>query len=394
MAVMAKHSGWKVWLLGALLGCASPLAPGQRDVRIEAGRAPGQAQGPPVTQIELQQTVLRFTGAFLDELVESCERLRRSENPVARREALRRVLVYSASVLDIATAPLPEVNVLDLVVFIRLNRHALERYWVPEVFGKEAQPLVATFVAAEERAWDLASKVLDEGQRAELNRLIEVWERAHPDQVRVEMVRFDEFSRRAGKVARELQENAEGLLSSAKQAIQAADQAMLLAERGVFLAHRLPFLMRLQARVGAEELITDSLGRLEDVDALVEQVAGGRQILTDVAHLLEASRIAAREARSTLEALTPMVSSLPPLEDLQATLASGNQLTDKALTLLRETRALAPDDPEQMLLLVEARAESLLRRMVWYFGLLGAALIFMFWGGYFAVRRLTSNTSK
>ena len=179
---MARNVGWKLCGLLTLFGCASQLENGGRDVRIAAGRTEEEARGPIVTQIEMQQGIERFTGEFLDRIVEACEPLSRSESERSRREGVRRVLVYSASVLDIAAGPYPEVNVLDMIVFIRLSRVAVERYWIPEIFGEEARPLVTAFVDSEERAWQLASKILTGRQREELNRMIDA---GHPDSVRI-----------------------------------------------------------------------------------------------------------------------------------------------------------------------------------------------------------------
>jgi hypothetical protein len=47
-----------------------------------------------------------------------------------------------------------------------------------------------------------------------------------------------------------------------KSAAQSANQALALTERALFLVHRLPFLWRIQARVGASEILSDSLATL------------------------------------------------------------------------------------------------------------------------------------
>jgi hypothetical protein len=162
----------------------------------------------------------------------------------------------------------------------------------------------------------------------------------------------------------------------------------------MFLAHRLPFLLRLQARVGAQELVTDSLGRFSDVEALLARAGPGRDLLDDLARLVGDSRAAAHEARLTIDALAPLVSALPATEELRASLRSGNDLADKALSLLREARAMAPEDPERAFSLLEAHAERMLRRVVLWLGLLGATMILLFWGGYYVVRRLTAGSLR
>jgi hypothetical protein len=377
-------------MLAGVLGCAENHALGARDVRIDLGRAPGHREMV-VTQFEMQQAIERFTGDFLDNIVGALEPLERSGRVELRREALRRVLVYASSALDITSGPLPEVNVLDMVVFIRLSKASIERHWVPEVFGSEANALLVAFAESEDRAWQLASKILDVSQRAKLAQLIEAWERVNPGQVRVEMIRFDEFSARAGKVAEELQEKAAGLLGTAKEATLAVDRGLLLAERAMFLAHRLPFLMRLQARVGAGELVADSLGQLGSVEALLERATEGREVLPEISELTRELVEVAREARLTIEAAKPLLGSVPARDDIRSTLDASNQLADKGLSLLREARALAPADGAHMVALIEERADHLLRRALWMFGLLGGGWVVLFWGGYYTVQRLTKR---
>ena len=52
------------------------------------------------------------------------------------------------------------------------------------------------------------------------------------------------------------------------RATKTADQALLLSERAMFLATRLPFVIRLQARIGVQESISDTLARLGNVQTV------------------------------------------------------------------------------------------------------------------------------
>src|SRR5687768_10621554 len=62
--------------------------------------------------------------------------------------------------------------------------------------------------------------------------------------------------------------------------------------------------------------------------------------------------------------------------------ADGARSQRQASTLLREARAMTPDDPGRALGLLETSADRVLRRAVLWLGLLGAVLILLFWGGY------------
>jgi len=49
-----------------------------------------------------------------------------------------------------------------------------------------------------------------------------------------------------------------------KSASRAANDAVLLSERGLFLVHRLPSVWRIQARLGAREMLADATAQLLD----------------------------------------------------------------------------------------------------------------------------------
>src|SRR5438105_1211556 len=99
----------------ACQACADMGAPPPRDVR---SRARQLEPGAPVSTAELQQWLERFTGQFLDELAQAAEVFDDPKRPARQTIALRRVMLYGSSALDIATGPLPEVNVLDMLVFL------------------------------------------------------------------------------------------------------------------------------------------------------------------------------------------------------------------------------------------------------------------------------------
>ena len=115
---------------------------------------------------------------------------------------------------------------------------------------------------------------MDKVRREDLNALIRDWQKRNPNHLRVEGVRFQTFSKEAGKLAREQEMRASGLLSSLKTATAAADQAVLLAERALFLAHREPFLLRVQARLGMREIMDDVVTQLESVESILDRVDG------------------------------------------------------------------------------------------------------------------------
>ncbi len=225
---------------------------------------------------QLQQHVQRQAAQFCERVAESMEPLEESTHRDVSDAAMKGALLYVSSAIDIATGPLPEVNLVDLLVFLRLCRDALERHWIPAVYGAQGRDVVAAFTKSEEDLWEVAATVISSSQKQDLESLIDDWRAENPGQFRVEGVRLDDFARRAGRVERERAERAKGLLSGVKSATQAADQALLLAERAMFLVNRMPFLVRFQARVAVREIVSDIVTRLLAVPgALRTRVAHG-----------------------------------------------------------------------------------------------------------------------
>jgi hypothetical protein len=212
--------------------------------------------------IELQQLVQRQASQFCERITQALAPLGESSHRVVSDTAMGETLLYVSSAIDIATGPLPEVNLIDLAVFLRLCREVVERHWIPHVYGEPGAAVAAAFSKSEDDLWRAAEPVVHEAQRHELESLIAEWRAENADQIRVEGVRLDDFVQHAGAAARRRQERTKGLLSSVKSATRAADQARLLAERGIFLLNRLPFLWRLQARMTAREIVSDMVSRL------------------------------------------------------------------------------------------------------------------------------------
>jgi hypothetical protein len=213
---------------------------------------------------ELQETVQRFTTQFADRITQAMDTLERASPPGVRDEALRKNLLYVSSALEIATGPDPVVNLLDMVVFVRLCRTALERHWIPRFYREDGAALAEVFARSEEELREVSDQALTAPQRAALAGIVDAWLADNPGQVRVEGIRLADFAKAAGNAAKERGVNARGLLSSVTSASRAANQALLITERALFLAHRLPFLWRLQARVAARDMLADAVTQLSD----------------------------------------------------------------------------------------------------------------------------------
>lgn len=213
-------------------------------------------------ELELQQQVQRFATQFIDRITQATEALEASSHEQhVRDEALRKNLRYIAAALEIATGPIAEVNLVDMIVFVRLSRAVLERHWIPELYGDEGAELGEIFARSDAELAVVAEEALGAARRRELGALIDAWLADNRDQFRVEGIRFSDFSAAAG-AAGERAMQAKGFLSSMKTATRAASQALLLSERVLFLVNRMPSLWRLQARLGAREMLSDAVTQL------------------------------------------------------------------------------------------------------------------------------------
>lgn len=227
----------------------------------ENGQEPtAAAEGSSISQAELQEGLQRVTSQFIERSVQAFEQLRADARPELLQSSLWHMLRLSSSALDIATGQYPEVNLLDLMVFFRLSRLKVEEYWVPHVYGLNGEELLQALRRAEEDLMQVAQKVATEEQQHQIEELVDAWRKDNPGQIYVERVRLTEFSQRAGHW---VGERTEGLLSSVRSAVASADQAVLMGNRALLLAKTMPALMRLQARLGAQEVLSDSLSRLK-----------------------------------------------------------------------------------------------------------------------------------
>jgi hypothetical protein len=210
----------------------------------------------------LQQEMQRFATQLTDRITQATETLEESSHrPEVRHEALRKNLRYIAAALEIATGPFAEINLVDMIVFVRLARAVLERHWIPALYGEDGSELAQIFAKSDAELAAVAEKALSFAQRRELDEIIDAWLAANPDQFRVEGIRFSDFAQAAG-VASERAMEVRGLLSSVKTATRTASQALLLSERVLFLVNRMPSLWRLQARLGAREMLSDAVTEL------------------------------------------------------------------------------------------------------------------------------------
>jgi uncharacterized protein Yka (UPF0111/DUF47 family) len=362
----------------------------------EKARAPGTV----MTQAELQQELERFTGDFMTRMTDATDPLYEQVSPKDREDILRLVLTYDSSVLDIATDARPEVGLLDMIVFVGLARGVFERHWLPR-FGPASHPILDVLRRSEQDLTKLVEKLASPAQVQRLRKLIDDWLAANPDRVRVAAVRFTEFSALVGRMSEEEAKEASGIFGAVRGATEVASEVALLGDRARFLAVRLPFVLRLQARLGVSEVTGDTIARLEHIAHTLEQLPEPGALVHDLTSLAAETRKTTEEARSTLAELQPLLAKLPPPAEIRELLATAERLNDKAVPLLDRVQQvlaqldrLLPNDPasaDKKLTAIETQADGFLRRAVLYLIGVGAAWSLLFWGCYLAAKLLLSR---
>jgi hypothetical protein len=211
---------------------------------------------------ELTQELQRFTTRFTDRIAQATEALEHSPSQRVRDEALRNTLGYMSSAIEIATGPEPEIDLLDMVVFVRLCRDVLDKHWIPTLYDDAGRELSEAFAKSDAELANIAERALGPSKTEHLANLVTSWLADNPMQVRVEGIRLADFASGAARARADRMIEARGLLSSVKTATQAANQAMVLVERGLFLLHRMPSVWRFQARLAAREVLGDSIAQV------------------------------------------------------------------------------------------------------------------------------------
>ncbi|HEY6878147.1 MAG TPA: hypothetical protein VI299_09005 [Polyangiales bacterium] len=389
------------WLaLAFVAACAHTDARGAHEVSL-----PGFT--PHTSQIELQQSVERHATVFVERAGLEFESLITLKEVELGDHALRLYVRYASSALEIASGLQPEVNVLDLLVFVMLTRASMEQYWMPQVFGARAGPLLRAMQTSEQELWTWAEGVIADDKRAQLRTFIVRWLEAHPAAPRLEWVRFAEFASISADVERS--QAASGILASVRSVTRTADAALLLSERALFLAQRAPALLRVQARLGARELLADGLQRLAGPQALLEQGEGLlkrtealRPLVQDLQTLSSGFGRTIEEARTLTVEMRELAKVTEPLlvtrvaddgdasTGIEQLVASTHALSESAGHTIAQARLLA----QAAGVLTEGegeRLDRLLRKWTLYAVVLSVLFSGVFWSGYFVVSRLLGS---
>lgn len=345
-----------------------------------------------MNQAELQQALQRSAAQFQSRIGQVSMDAIQHAGIQQQDLILRQALLYQSSVLDIATGPEPEVNLLDMVVFAELSAAVLKTYWTSERLGDASRAFSDAFESLERDVRRLVDRVLSPEQRALLQRLIDAWLAQNPHQRVVEGVRLVAIGRVAGDAADERGNAARGLLSSVKSATRAADRALLLAERALFLSQRVPFLLRAHARLGAREMTGDARVLLDDMDGLLLRAAELRPMIAESSALLGRMADVTERVRMMSRELDPMLErgiALANDDQLEKHLATADLLSGRTLSILTQLERLQRSNAVSLSQLT-LEIDALVCRWIAYLALAGAGSVLLYWVCYYVVKRFTA----
>lgn len=278
---------WLAFLLSAfvLAGCRVVQETARLPVRAVTVFVPGtkaRVQELPLLQLELE----RYSDDYIGRTTVAIDDYVRSVGtPEARSQALIWKLRASSGVVSIVTGPNPVANLVDMVTAATLARMAVEQAASESPHAAAfAQWLSATRVL-ETNAWRLATNVLDRAQLEDLGNTIQQWHEANPGAMPY-MARTEGIVTLLKKGDTSRSGSSGGLLgvvgldpmAGLDPAVHEVTMVRLLAERALYLGQRIPFFLRLQLEVLADQVagmpqVGETLTNVTRLSQAVESVS-------------------------------------------------------------------------------------------------------------------------
>jgi hypothetical protein len=287
--------------------------------------------------LQTQLLVMRFADEYTTWVTERVSIFQQSNADPRERLAAQSWLVSQAtSAFTIAAGPNPELNAIDMLVFVTLSRMVMEDRWVGELFGSRAEGLLAAHKALETRAWDLAPVFLSEAQTVELRSGIEAWHRKNPALRAVPFIHLGDFAFASGAPGTGTTSSASifsflGIdpLANLDPAVREIAQTRQVAERAVYYGQRAPKLITMEAQRLAFELAMtpESVGLLQNVDRIGSAAQTAGNLTADLPRLFAEERSAAIEQLTGI--LDERQGELQALVvELRSTLEAGGTTSD------------------------------------------------------------------
>ncbi len=299
----------------------------------------------------LQRLVMDFSDEYMASLGEVMDAYVLKEGNSTKRVAAQYWKVrYTSAAMSIASARDPRMNLLDMVVFISAGKWAVNNYWIPKVFGANAEPLARVYREMDVKIWAIAAEMLTDKQQTDLRQLLINWEHSNPRFHEVSIMRlrhldgvrlssFDDGHR------------ARGILGALRGLLKRVNKSLLYGERLMFTLNHTPEILAQQsdltiAQVGQAfplaavrpETIADAIKEFPTaLQAGLDSNAGGlKTILPQLGATLESVNSLAATVNASVQTLGSNSKTIDPglvlqqanqaLSHLDASISGMNQL--------------------------------------------------------------------
>lgn len=317
----------------ALTGCR--VAKGVVDLPSQAVGAltPRQKKLQTTDLAALQNAVIRTGDEFLNRTPLLINRLERQGKPLPRPEQLELTISFTTETLEIITQPNAIASLIELAAVSTTVREDIEFYWIPEVFGPSAAPLLASLQTLETNAWSLCSEYLTPTEITTMQDSIRDWQTNNVSSRSLGLARFSSafLTLYLSKQNPSPSSSQGGLLSVIQfdplagldPATRELTQTRLYAERATYLLTKMPELVSMQT-----ELLSYRLTQIPQVQqtlAQTETIAESANRLSQTAESLPP--LIQQERTAIVAAFEQQSTNLNSLAaQLEKTLAAGSQM--------------------------------------------------------------------
>jgi hypothetical protein len=246
--------------IACLSGCAvlRPETSGADLTRPTGGGAlPALTASGPKSPARLQLEVMDFSDRYVNGMWTEIDAAYAGEPNAAKRvAALTWKLRYGSASMEIASGADPRTNLLDMAVFISTGKWAMDRYWVPEIFGDKADGLRRHYQEMDRLVWELVAETLTDEQTALLRTLVDEWLASDPRQFEVSAIRFRNLEGVNPEDFRK-EKSARGLLASVRRWLGEVNTSLLFGERVLFYVERTPRIINQQTDLTMAQIAND-----------------------------------------------------------------------------------------------------------------------------------------
>jgi len=236
-----------------------------------------------MTRAELQSAMMTFADRFAVNYGQMMIRLEsKLKSPQDRVHVSRQKYFGMSAAIEIAANSNSGVALMDMLVFVTLNRIVWEEYWQPKVFGEPGKMVGKVLRKQEADIWSISAKILTSKQQREFRELIREWRKSHPEIVRVNFIRFSDFGELGRKPTLAKVKAPGGLLAPVKEAAQAADEIRATADRAIYLFNRMQLLIGTQM-----ELLFLEIANKPEVTQLLYDTTRFRETAEKFARIIE-----------------------------------------------------------------------------------------------------------